>query len=210
MARRRWCAILLGAVLGVFSAPALSAQAATPAPHLDTYTVNIIQPTAPDPDHIVGCTNQVFNCGYVSVAATFSNLEMLSTGSSTNDGNLQGTARLTRVYGCQTPSGRRLHRYDRRVVETAVFNTRNGFGFRLEPGQQTLNVVTYDFLSDAQPGNCPSWTQATQYSMKVDRLELNLIDFGVDPVAQYDYRVRGTWIWRGAVATIPLSLTAAH
>lgn len=208
MKQRRWCAAVLGAILPVIGAvAALPAQAeAAPQPQLDSYVVTIAQPLAPTPPALAGCDQNLVNCGLLSVSTRFSHLEGLTTDDDQlfAQSNLEGTARFTRIYGCQTRSGHRVHKYDRKVVDKAAFlNTRRGMGFRIEPGSTTVDVTAYHFPPDAQPGNCPAKLQATQYALKISHLGLDLVDRGPDPDVKYHFELSGTWIWRGAVATIP-------
>lgn len=207
MVRRFFAALLLVGGLLVSGAAPASADVGLVPPTLVKATVTVYPPVVPQPGYPPICTNQWIQCGYVAVTATFTDLDALLTEPPTQGApryNLQGTARVVRVYGCADAQGKRLHRYDRRVVEDATLNTRNSLGFTIPVGAETVDASTYVFLRDAQPRSCPAGTQAMTYQITADRIRLDLGDYsGV--VRHYTYRVGGSTTWRGAVPTLPVS-----
>jgi len=147
--------------------------------------------------------NNYWDCGIVSVTATFSGLEgrerpgpddfpyVLGGG---------GTVDVTRTYGCQTPEGKRLHKYDRKVRQTAGLNTRRGIVGPIPEGDTFTLSVSAFALGDAQPGNCPAGTEATMYRIEAKEAKVVLESYWASiPTATYS--VPGRAVWDGAVPT---------
>lgn len=189
------------AVAMVFGAATLAEATPLKPLRLANYTISVQPPVAP----AVACTYQFINCGYVAITATFSGLDR-ARWRPTDDqpgppqGNLSGTAQVSRVYGCANTKGKRLRGHDRTVTETVSLNTRQGTGLRFPATGDTVTATTYAFLADRQPGNCPAGTTAMTYKMVASHTQLEL-DSYIDGFATGTYRAPGRAQWIGAVAT---------
>jgi hypothetical protein len=197
--RRTVSAALGGCALVI--AVASPAAACTPKPRplvLSSYTV-VVSPPANKPN---GCDYYAVSCGDAGVQATFRGLAGRDRSGSTstrNDGDLVGTIRVTRVYGCANAAGRRLHRYDRRVIKTNSMDTRIGSGYLLPAKGNTFKSSTYAFLDDAQPHNCPTGTTAMIYKL-IARHAVLTLKSTVPSIPVHTYRAPGVARWVGAVA----------
>lgn len=164
---------------------------------LASSSVTVAAPVSPAD----ACDYVQINCGAVAITTTFSGLTGRSRPTEPGvNGALSGTAHIVRSYGCESGEGRRLHRYDRRSDETAVVNMRRGTGFHIPAQGDKMTVITYAFLTDLQPGNCPAGTTPMTYSIKADHVRLQLVSTWAS-VPSADYSVRGRAEWRGAVPT---------
>lgn len=200
MFRRFFACAALTAALAI-GTPAVAEAAPVKPLRLASYTVRVLPPVAP----AFACTYQLINCGYVEVNATFSGLDRASWRPTDDEpgppqGNLSGTTRITRVYGCANAAGKRLRSYDRTVTETVDLNTRQGSGIRFPGSGDTFTRTTYAFLDDNQPGNCPAGTTATTYKIVASHTQLEL-DVYINDFAVGTYRAPGCGKWIGAVPT---------
>lgn len=201
MMRRVLGSVALAATLALTALPATSA-AATPAPKklsLSSYTVTIGAPDAP----ATVCDYNQIHCGSVAVQATFAGLDRLPRPAGEvgpPEAGLYGTVQVTRVYGCQNDAGKRLHRYDTTVTETATMNTRRGSGLKFPRTGDTVTATTYAFLADAQPGNCPAGTTPMIYKLVAKKVTLEL-DSYVDEIPDGSYRAPYRGQWTGVVPT---------
>lgn len=200
MMRRVLGSMALATVMAVTFTPTAAQAAPTPKKlTLNSYTVTITPPESP----ATVCDYDRINCGYIAVSATFAGLDRFSrpTGEvGPPEGNLSGTVEVTRVYGCQNADGKRLHRYDTTVSETAQLNTRRGTGLRFPRTGDTVSSTTYAFLDDRQPGNCPAGTTPTTYKIVAKQVRLEL-DSYVDQIPGGSYRAPYRGQWTGAVPT---------
>jgi len=152
----------------------------------------------------VNCDGSNFwDCGIISITADFSGVagrERPGPGDYPLVLGGGGTVNVTRTYGCQTPEGKRLHRYDRKVRQTASLNTRRGTASPIPEGDTfTLNVYAFA-LFDAQPGNCPAGTQAMMYRIEAKQAKV-VIESSWASIPTATYSVPGHAVWKGAVAT---------
>lgn len=200
---KRIFTVLVSALLTWLSV--VSAQAAQPAPLvLSSYVIQVAAPNAP----ATKCdTGSELHCGYVSVAASFSGLSGRSrAGSDFYDGELTGIVHVVRTYGCQSTSGHRRKKYDRVVALDVPLETRRSTGFHVPAEGDQLNITTFAFLLDAQPGNCPPHTQAMTYKIKASHVRLMLTSY-VPSIPSAAYSAPGQAKWKGAVPT-PTAPTA--
>lgn len=194
--------VCVGVVAGLVIGGGSVAQAAPLKPlRLANYTVAVLPPVAP----AFACTYNFINCGFLAVTATFSGLDR-ATWRPTDDrpgppqGNLAGTAQVSRTYGCANADGKRLRGYDRIVTETVGLNTRQGTGLRFPASGDTVTATTYAFLDDRQPGNCPAGTTAMTYKITAHHTALQLDTYLGNP-ATGTYRAPARAQWIGAVPT---------
>ena len=108
-----------------------------------------------------------------------------------------------RDYGCVTAAGRRLHRYDTRVVEPAAFNGGPGKVFTLVADNDSTPVTLVLTLEDKQPGNCPSGTRAALFRIVVKKVDVTLVAF-TKPELRTTSRLPDRWRWSGAIRTGPV------
>jgi hypothetical protein len=185
--------LFLATTLGLAIQPA--AAAAAPRPKqltLTTTTVTIVAPDAP----ATVCDYNELHCGYINISATFSGLNKFPRPAGPA-GFLQGSVDVTRVYGCQSAAGKRLHRYDTRVSGTEGLNSRRGQPFLVPPTGDTLATNTYAFLTDRQPGNCPTGLTPMIYRIVATNVRLELVSNSEIPSGTYKAPYRAQWI--GAV-----------
>lgn len=197
-----------GAVLAatlVLSAPPAHAETTAPTPlTLESATFEATV-SAPPPGQPLVCdgTNFVF-CGFVAINVEFSGLdgrERPAPGDSPVPLSASGTVDLTRVYGCATAQGRRLHRYDTKVVERdVVVNSRRGIPYSV-PAGDTLRVGIYGLLLDAQPGNCPRGTTPRLYRLVAKHAEVVLESRWAGLPASTTYAIPGQARWDGSALT---------
>ena len=109
-----------------------------------------------------------------------------------------GTTQVARTYGCQDASGKRLRSYDRTVAETVELDTRRSSGFFFPPTGDTVEVYTFGYLTDGQPGNCPAGTTAMTYKIVAKQTRLQLIS-SIDAIAGRTYCAPARAQWVGAV-----------
>ena len=183
---------------------ALPAEAAAPKRlRLGSYSIVVLAPpTTPGAACDLGSQ---LNCGYVQIAAVFSGLNGRDRPTSEGPpyGNLTGTVHVVRVYGCQNTQGKRLKAYDRRVESDETLNTRRSLGYTIPMTGDTLNAATYAFLTDRQPHNCPSGTDAMTYSIKASGAKLDLTSYWA-AIPSAKYSASGRAQWNGAVrAPVP-------
>jgi hypothetical protein len=199
---RRVLGSMVAAVVLALTAQPAAAQAAPPVKKLSlsSYSVTITPPSAPG----TVCDYNWFNCGFVSISASFDGLDRFPRPEgpigSRPEGDLAGTIQVSRVYGCADASGKRLHRYDRTVSETAGIGSRRGTGFRIPRTGNTVHANSYAFLLDAQPHNCPAATTAMTYKLVVKQVRLEL-DMYVPEIPDGSYKVPSQVRWIGAVPT---------
>lgn len=194
--------VAAGLVLAVMLAGQSVVQAAPPGAKslwLANYTVSVNPPSEP----VSECIYSTFNCGVVVVRATFGGLNRISgrpAGGSPgpSEGNLMGTTQVARTYGCQDASGKRLRSYDRTVAETVELDTRRSSGFFFPPTGDTVEVYTFGYLTDGQPGNCPAGTTAMTYKIVAKQTRLQLIS-SIDAIAGRTYCAPARAQWVGAV-----------
>ena len=118
-------------------------------------------------------------------------------------GAFKASGRLVRDYGCVTPGGRRLHRYDTRVVEPAAFNGGTGKVFTLVAGKDSTPVTLVLTLEDEQPGNCPSGTRAALFRIVVKKVAITLVAF-TKPERRTTRSLPDGWRWSGKIPTGPV------
>jgi hypothetical protein len=119
-------------------------------------------------------------------------------------GALKASGTLVRTYGCVTPAGRRLHRYDTRVVEPAAFNGGPGKVFTLVAGRDATQVTLVAALDDSQPGNCPSGTRAVLFRIAVKKVAITLVAF-TNPEQRTTRSIPDRWHWAGVIPTGSIS-----
>ncbi len=184
-------------VLLMFCAPRAQAAAIKPL-RLVSASLSVAPPISP----ATACDEgSALNCGYVIVSAVFSGLDGRARPTpGALVGDLLGTARVTRIYGCQDQRGHRLHRYDRTVTHEEGLDTRRGTGYLIPVAGDTLGATTFAFLPDRQPGNCPAGTTAMTYRITASHLRLEIQSFW-GPIPNATYKVHGRAHWCGAVPT---------
>ncbi|MEO5834510.1 MAG: hypothetical protein ABIR83_14220 [Nakamurella sp.] len=204
MMRRVLGSMALAVTLACTALPA--AEAAAPALKklsLTSYTMTVGAPDAP----ATVCDYNEIHCGYLGVEATFAGLNRLPRPAGAYgppEAGLYGAVEVTRVYGCQTDAGQRLHRYDTRVSETASLNTRRGSGLRFPRTGDTVTATTYAFLTDAQPGNCPAGTTPMIYKLVAKQVQLELDAYVPEiPDGRYRAPYRGQWLGAVPAPTVP-------
>jgi hypothetical protein len=189
---------IVSAGVGVLLLTALGtvpAQAATLKPlRLTQYAVTVVAPPAQAATVCNGGSE--LNCGYVAVRATFSGLSGRERppypGPPVVD--LAGSVEVSRTYGCARPDGRRLKRYDRRVTETVVLDTRRSSGLLIPATGDTATGETFAFLWDSQPGQCPAGTTAMVYSISARHATLDLVSrWASIPSTSYSAPARARW-----------------
>lgn len=205
---KRWGLVAAAAAAVVLAIPGPPARADAPAPveapQLRAYSIDISPPTPPSPPPFNRCDGDNLNyCGVVAIQATFSGVAGLPrpTTSFPNT-DLNGSARVRRDYGCESPAGRRLRKHDRRVAAIEPVTTRRGFGFLLPPEGDEVTATAYALLRDRQPGNCPAGTRPMTYKLTVSRVRLTFELKGDQP-ATWNYALQGYAVWSGAVALPP-------
>jgi hypothetical protein len=195
--RRAALTSVLVALLALWVPPAEAAGPKTLS--LDAYTIDIWSPVAP----ATACdSGSETNCGAVVVVADFSGLNRIERLPGVSyQGDLFGTVRVTRTYGCQDASGQRLEQYDTTVKEEARIATRRALGFQLPLEGDTIRVSAFAFLPDSQPGNCPAGTQAMVYEIEARGIKLVLFQPWDDDNQTVRYSAPGKALWTGAVPT---------
>lgn len=191
--------------MAVAAALALGGQAAAEAApakpaalRLASYDLSVSGPTASGP----ACGDYFPECGTVHLSVILGGLNRVP-GRPTGDfgppeANLTGAARVTRNYGCQDATGKRLRSYDRTVTETVTLDTRWSFGFTFPRTGDTAPVDVYAFLADRHPGNCPSGATATTYRITAGLTgPLELTSY-VDTIASRTYCAHDHARWTGA------------
>jgi hypothetical protein len=205
---RRRNALLVSLLSTLLLTMPVAAQAASKSRPL-TLSSHVTTVTLSPPQIAPICDQGSFlNCGTVTVQATFSGLAGRTLPPAQGpmpEGNLSGTATLTRAYGCDR-DGKRLTAYNRRVVETLTLNTRRGFGFTVPRTGDQLSVSTYGFPMNSEPDNCPANSTPTVYAMKVTGVKLSLTFAEGLSIAPGSYRASSAR-WDGAVPT-PSTVTA--
>jgi hypothetical protein len=185
--------------LSLLPAQTASAHTVRPQPlYLSDYSVGIAPPTL-GPSCDLGSQ---LNCGFVIVSANFQGLDGRGPRptNTPEDGDLTGTVRVTRTYGCQQPDGKRLKGFTRKISEIAPLETRRAFGYSIPAAGNTLSVSTFAFLLDNQPGNCPAGTQPRVYRIRAHGAKLVLrSDWAPVPSKNYSAPARAEW--RGSVPT---------
>lgn len=190
--RRVIGSVALALTLGLIIQPAADAATRPKQLPLTAYTVTVVAPDAP----ATVCDYNEIHCGYIGVSATFSGLDKFPrpTGPA---GFLQGSVDVTRVYGCQSATGKRLHRYDTKVSGTEGLNARRGQPFILPATGNTFTTSTFAFLTDRQPGNCPAGTTSMIYRIVATNVRLELVSYSEIPSGTYKAPARAQWV--GAV-----------
>ncbi|PPK98117.1 hypothetical protein CLV92_102270 [Kineococcus xinjiangensis] len=185
-------------LLAVGMVPAQASSAAAP---LRLQEVEVVA-GAPHADATY-CDHIMIDCGYVGVHATFSGLSgRVSSQDSWEErqGYVTGSARVSRVYGCESAEGVRLGHLDTTVSENVRLGPRRGMTFTLPTDADTVPAEAYAFLEDAQPRNCPAGTQPMMYELRVQRVALTM-NSSLRTVPSAEYRVKGRDRWQGAVPT---------
>lgn len=166
---------------------------------LAKYTITAGAPEAP----ATVCDYNWIMCGYVSVEATFGGLNRASWRPTDGDGgpelSVNGTAQVTREYGCQNAAGKRVRKYDRTVTETAGLGLRRGFPISFPRTGDTVTATAWAFLADRQPRNCPAGTTAMMYRLVAKHVHLELTSYVNGATGTYSAPGRSQWI--GAVPT---------
>ena len=194
-----------GLLLAAGALPAEARPRHRPAPNLEAYSISVGPPVAVEPGSAGDrCSYNETNCGVVAVELHLSGFDQLPQPDGLPRNALSGTARVTRVYGCESEGGRRLHRYDRRVSALESLNTRRGAGFPVAEAGETITAQTFAFLGDRQPGNCPAGTQAMTYRISASDVQLDLVVYS-SPATERSYALRGRSTWRGAIPTVALT-----
>jgi hypothetical protein len=177
---------------------AVPAQAAAVRPlRLAQYAVTISAP--PEVPRSVCNGGSELNCGTVAVQATFSGLAGRARPTSPGAPvvELAGSVDVTRTYGCAAADGRRLQRLDQKVTERLRLGTRRSSGLTVPPTGDTTTGVTYAFLPDSQPRQCPAGTTPMVYSIAAKGVRLELLSRWA-PIPSKDYSAPGRARWDGA------------
>jgi len=187
------------------SAPAAHADTTAPTPlTLDRVSIEVSVDTPPGGEPVICDRNNHVYCGFIAI-----NLELSGLDGRERPGpddypwplSTSGTADVTRVYGCETSSGRRLHRYDTKVVErgTELINRRN-IPYPV-PTDDTFEGAVFGLLPDAQPGDCPRGTSPRLYRLVAKHAEITLESQWAGIPASTTYAVRGPARWDGSAPT---------
>ena len=171
---------VLGGALAALTLLAVPATAAAAAPAPKPIKLASAKVTIAPPHVQTGACDggSQLDCGTVTVDARFSGLAAYGRPAEPGypgDGQLRGSIRVVRTYGCATPAGKRLKDHDRTVRETALLTPRRAQGYHLPAqGVDVMDATAYAFLLDGQPGNCPAGTRAMTYSVRVGQVKLEV------------------------------------
>lgn len=205
----RTAALAALALTLALGAPPAQADTTAPAPlTLDSYSFRASVSSPPKGQPVTCDRNNFVYCGFVSVDVVLSGFDGRERPGPTEYQyplSTTGEVDVTRVYGCATAKGRRLHRFDTRVVQrdVAIQNRRN-IPYPV-PAEDSRQFGAYALLADAQPGNCPRGTKPRLYRLVAENAELTLESTWAGIPASTTYEIPGRACWRGAARTPELA-----